>query len=235
MTIGSGSVSSADVAGQLFNDSGHVLNTSDPNVERLVKSGSNVTFPDSFRQKGWGTQNNNIGGTTQINIGNSGNMRSHCMDRRFDAASSWGGTVPDADKLGLTLDRSYYGGWIFHYYNKNQTAPVAAAYNGYFVQRFPYTDSSGNKVRASVSYEANGTRGSMTAHFHLFGFSAGYLSGNRLTIAEAMDVAVGVSSGTFSIGSTTIPSGNPHIVVNMEGKLQGNGSGVMEYWNGAAS
>ena len=218
-----GSVSSSDVRRQLYDPSNGEVSTVNDNVRRLVKKTSGITFPDDFYGKGWGQQMNALT-ESNVNVGDSSNMRPHLMDRRVD-----GSTNPIYNFHRLDSSKSWFGG--VYMYNTQNAGPVEYAWNGYFVQR----TAIGSSTTGSVNYESKWVYGPgyIRISMNLIGFSAGYLSGNRQNLALAnKNNADG--TGTLS------PYGNsnssyPHICVNLSAWTDASGATVEVYfWDGWA-
>lgn len=237
MTIkNSGQVSTRDVSQQLHGRDVFTANvsTSDGKVQRLVRKTSGITFPGDFRGKGWGQQMTAV--SNGYNEGDSSNMKPYMMDRRVD-----GGKMPGTDKHKLDTSKGGLAGvYMQNNINSGITTPVELAWNGYYICHHPVggTQSghsyTGGTVSASCDFETNYiySPGYPRTSLNLFGFSAGYLSGSRTTLAST-------GRNNETKGKLTVSGGynasRVYICVNMALWHSEAGRSETWMWNGYAS
>lgn len=232
MTISnSGSVSTDDVRRQLYYPGSGSVSTSSDAVKKLVKKNSGITFPGDFNGKGWGQQMQYVGSSNvAINEGNSSNMRPYLMDRRVD-----GGKNPSSTQHKLDSSRSSFGGvYIENDQNNSTVSPRDCAWNGYFEIRNPYYQGPQFNLNGYLQYDTTWQYGpgSCRTSYNLIGFSAGYLSGNRKTLASSY--LNGGGSGAWATFGY-YDSGYRHVAVNLS-QWQDAGGGTSYTWlyNGSA-
>ena len=218
--VSSGEVTCRDVAAQLYNSSGADIQTDSDYVRRLVKQTGNITYPDTFYGKGWGMQMSLVGGW---NGGDSSNMKPYLMDKRSDGGKG----PPASSQYYLDNSKSWYGGVFMQNANSSSPAPRELAINGYYRIRNP----QGSGCAAAAEYEVNwdyGPNGIRTS-VYLFGFSDGYLSGNRATIQGVYKT--GTSSGTMNAYGN-YQSSYRHLVPNFALWADASSQGTARFWNG---
>ena len=232
MTIqNNGSVSSDDVRRQLWYPSSGSVSTGSDSVKRLVKKTSGLTFPDDFRGKGWGQQMAYVGSSAlAVNEGNSGNMRPYLMDRRVD-----GGKNPSSTQHMLDSSKTFFGGvYIYNSQNNSTVSPRDCAWNGYFEVRNPYYQGPQFNINGYLQYESTWQYGpgSCRTSYNLIGFSAGYLSGNRKTLAS--NTQNGTASGAFAPFGY-YDGGYRFVAVNLsQWQDAGGGTSYTYMYNGSA-
>ena len=230
MTIqGSGSVSSLDVARQLNGPSGYSFyaSTGDDSLKRLVKKTSNITYPTDFHGKGWGQQMNDLA-PDSYNAGNQSNMKPYLMDRRSDGNSN-----QQYNNVALDSSKSWFGG-VYLANSISNGSPRDVAFNGYFYIHNPYLQGPQFDLNGYVQYESTWQYGPEPCRtsFNLIGFSDGYLSGNRKTLASMGKD--GGSKGAFA-PYNYYDSGYRHVCVNLSQGQGGAGTSYAWMYNGSAN
>lgn len=222
--VNGGAVSSTDVALQLYGSSSATVETNSDFVRRFVKQAGGITYPTSFHGKGWGMQMSLV--SSSWNGGTSSNMRPNLMDKRSDGGKG----PPSSSEYYLDSSNSWYGGVYIRNNNNNGGSPRGIGINGYFYVRNPLT----GRVRSSISYDTTWEYGpgSIQTQAYLFGFSAGYLSGNRVTIQG--QTLNGSGKGNLSI-TGNYQSSYRHVCVNYVLWGDNGSTSFTSLWDGSAS
>ena len=157
------------------------------------------------------------------NGGDSTNMKPYLMDKRSDGGKG----LPASSHYYLDSSKSWYGGVFIVNANSTASSPREIAINGYFRVRNPIASGCVTAAEYEVNwdYGPNGIRTSV----YLFGFSVGYLSGERKTIQCVYKN--GTASGTMNAYGN-YSSGHRHLVPNYALWADASSQGTARFWNG---
>jgi hypothetical protein len=221
-----GQLTTRDIAEQLYENPSAWLATDRADVHRLVKKRTGISIPGDFYGKGWGQQMNDLA-PDAYNQGNASNMKPTYMDRRSDGNSN-----QQYPNVALDGSKTYYGG-VYLYNRISNGSPRDVGFNGYYVLRSPFAQGQFN-LNARADYELEwqyGPQGCRVS-MNLFGFSAGYLSGNRKTLSS--NSRTSTSSGQLILYNYADLS-YPHVCVNLSLWQGGQGTSIAKLWDGWVS